>query len=404
MKKRLFIFLPYVPYPLRRGVYQRVYHLTEELAKHYEVDLLCLSSEEEDPEHLPRFEAFCRRVTFVPFAHPPWAKFLSDRIWHPLPTTVRHWWSEEALTALRAFVANQHYDLVQFCDLVLWPYIKEVFPNHPARIIDRSRVDWLYQTEVFQTKKHSLVGALMAKENLWKIARLEREIARELSLAVVCGVDDRTFLHEQLGTSDRVFVLANGANTDFFNPAEWPAKPTHHPSALFCGALDYEPNTDGLEWYFREIHPLVLAKRPDFRVTLVGKSPTPAMRALAKLPSVDFAGEVPDVRPFYQQSWLQIVPLRIGGGTRLKIAEGLAMANPVVSTTLGAQGLDLVHDQHLLMADSPAAFAEAILRYLNEPTARHAQAEAGRQHILDHFTWPALGAKLAARFDSLIPA
>lgn len=404
MKKRLFIFLPYVPFPLMRGVYQRVYHLTEELAKHFQVDLFCLSSEAEDPEHLPRFQSFCNRVRFEPFEHPPWAKFLSDRIWHPLPTTVRHWWSDGVLASLRDFTAGQDYDLIQFCDLVLWPYIKQVFPDHPLRIIDRSRVDWLYQTEVFQTKKHSVLGAVMAQENLMKIARLEKEIARELSLSVVCGVDDRTFLEEKLNSSERVFVLANGANTDFFNADEWPPTPTAHPSALFCGALDYEPNTDGLDWYFREIHPLVLKRRPDFRVTLVGKSPTPAMRELAKLPSVDFAGEVPDVRPYYQQAWMQIVPLRIGGGTRLKIAEGLAMANPVVSTTLGAQGLDLVHDHHLLLADTPETFADAIVRYLDEPDSRQLQGTQGRRHILDHFTWPALGAKLAARFDSLTPA
>ena len=134
---------------------------------------------------------------------------------------------------------------------------------------------------------------------------------------------------------------------------------------------------------------------------LVGKNPTAEVKRYAALPSVDFAGEVPDVRPFYQKAWMQIVPLRIGGGTRLKIAEGLAMANPVVSTTLGAQGLELYHDEHLLLADSPQAFADAIVRYVDDANLRHKHSAAGRSRILEIYTWSALGKRLADQLNSL---
>ncbi len=401
--KRLLIFLPYVPYPLMRGTYQRVYHLAEELGRHFEVDLFCLSSEPEDASHLERFQRFCKRVHFEPFRNVPWAPFLTDRLWHPLPVTVRHWWSVQVLAAFREFTAGHHYDVVDFCDLVLWPYVKAVFPDHPVRVMDRSRVDWLYQTEVMRTLKHGWFERVKAAENLFKIARLEREVRNELALTVVCGPDDRTFLEEKLGPSERVFVLPNGANTGFFNADDWPPLPTIHPSALFCGALDYTPNTDGLAWYFETIHPQVMARCPEFKVILVGKNPTDEVRRFALLPGVDFAGEVPDVRPFYQKAWMQIVPLRIGGGTRLKIAEGLAMANPVVSTTLGAQGLELSHDEHLLLADAPQAFADAMLCYANDATLRRNHGNAGRQRILEIYTWGALGTRLANRLNSLTP-
>jgi len=399
--KRLLIFLPYVPYPLMRGTYQRVYHLAEALAGHFEIDLFCLSSEPDDATHLARFEGFCRRVRFEPFQHGPWAPFLTDRIWHPLPVTVRHWWSESVLAALREFTAGHRYDIVDFCDLVLWPYVKQVFAHHPARVMDRSRVDWLFQTEVLNTLEQGFFAKLKARENLGKIARLEREVRRELALTVVCGPDDKTFLEEKLGSSERVFVLPNGANVGFFNADDWPAKPTYRPSALFCGALDYVPNTDGLAWYFEAIHPRVLEHCPEFTVILVGKNPSAGVRKFAALPGVEFAGEVPDVRPFYQKAWMQIVPLRIGGGTRLKIAEGLAMANPVVSTTLGAQGLELIHDEHLLLADTPESFAKAMLRYVGDATSRHHQAAAGRARILELYTWQALAQRLADRLNLL---
>ncbi len=401
--KRLLVFLPYVPYPLMRGTYQRVYHLTEELGRRFEVDLFCLSSEPGDATHLGRFHEFCKRVHFEPFQHPPWAPFLTDRIWHRLPVTVRHWWSGKVLEEFRKFTAMRTYDVVDFCDLVLWPYVKDVFPDHPARVMDRSRVDWMFQTEVLNTLEQGFVGKLMARENLMKIAALEREVRRELALTVVCGPDDEKFLADKLGPSNRVFVLPNGADVDVFNADEWPARPTEHPTALFCGALDYTPNTDALAWYFDTIHPLVLEKCPGFQVILVGKNPTDRVKSYANLRGVDFAGEVADVRPYYQKAWLQMVPLRIGGGTRLKIAEGLAMANPVVSTTLGAQGLELYHDEHLLLADTPGAFTGAMLRYLNDPVMRHRQGAAGRARILEIYTWGALGGRLAERLDALTP-
>jgi glycosyltransferase involved in cell wall biosynthesis len=402
--KTCLIILPYVPWPLRRGTYQRVYHLAEQVASRYRTDLFCLSSEHEDSEHTGRFEHFCREVKFEPFQHPEWAPFFTDRLWNPIPVTVRHWWSDSVRDSLKAFTQGKTYDIVWFCDLVLWPYIAELFPGHPARVMDRSRVDWLFQTEVMQTLKLSLFEKLKAKENLAKIAKLERKVWDELALTIVCGPDDKTFLVERDGPDDRIFVLANGANVGFFDSNTWPPEPTGYPSALFCGALDYTPNTDGLTWYFESIHDLILAKCPDYKVILVGKSPTPEIQAFAKRPGVEFAGEVPDVRPYYQKAWLQIVPLRIGGGTRLKIAEGLAMANPVVSTTLGAQGLDLVADEDILLGDTPEEFAGAVLNYLGDAGLRTQHGSHGCATIRTHYTWDALGEKLGERLAALTPS
>jgi len=401
--KRVLIFLPYVPYPLRRGTFQRVYHLTKELARHFQVDLFCLSSETEDVDHLPRFQEFCHRVKFQPFQNVEWAPFFTDRLWNPLPVTVRHWWSDEALASLRDFTAGQDYEIVSFCDLVLWPYVKEVFPDHPVRVMDRSRVDWLYQTEVLQTVDQGFFTKLKSRENLAKIARLEKEVRRELELMVVCGPDDKTFLENKLGASENIFVLANGADVEFFDAVQWPAAPTSHPSALFCGALDYAPNVDGLGWYFDKIHPLVMERLPDFKVLLVGKNPTAEIKRYATLAGVEFIGEVPDVRPYYQKAWMQLVPLRIGGGTRLKIAEGLAMANPVVSTTLGAQGLELRQERELLLADTPEEFASAIARYALDEDLRKIHGSAGHDAIHSLYTWRALGTRLADRLNQLIP-
>ncbi len=399
--ERLLVILPYVPFPLRRGTFQRVFHLTEQLAKAFAVDLFCLSHEREDSYSLPEFESRCERVVFSPFRHPPWPSFWTNRLWHPWPTTIRHWYCAGAMSQLGEFIRGRSYDGIYWFDLVMWPYIERYFGNHRNRIMDRSRVDWLFQTEELATLEDTAWGRFMRRENLWKIARYERRVMSSVSLEVVCGVEDKEFLDKRLEASEKVYVLPNGANVDFFNAEQWPPKPTAQPTALFCGALDYTPNTDGLKWYFEYIHQRILERCPQYSIILVGKSPTPEVAAYAELPGVDFQGEVPDVRPFYQKVWFQVVPLRIGGGTRLKISEGLAMGNPVVSTTLGAQGLDLEGGKDLLLADSAVDFAEACLRYVEEPGMRRKHAESGRRKIIDAYSWEALGQKLVHKIQTL---
>ena len=141
------------------------------------------------------------------------------------------------------------------------------------------------------------------------------------------------------------------------------------PTIIFCGAMDYSPNVNGLRWYFTHCDADTRRRIPKRRILIVGKSPVPEVESYADLPGVTVTGEVPDVRPYYQRAWLQMVPLLIGGGTRLKIAESLALGTPVVSTTIGAQGLALRHDEHLLLADTPADFSEMLARLLTSDVA-----------------------------------
>ena len=173
---------------------------------------------------------------------------------------------------------------------------------------------------------------------------------------------------------------------------------------LFCGAMDYTPNVDALSWFFGEMHEPLRWLVPDLRVLIVGKSPTAEVRAYGGRPGVTVTGGVPDVRPFYRRAWLQIVPLRIGGGTRLKIPESMAMGTPVVSTTIGAQGLGLRHGQDLLLADTPGTFVRETARALADPCLRAYVEQEGRRTVQARLSWAMLGKQLsdfyATRFQA----
>jgi glycosyltransferase involved in cell wall biosynthesis len=187
----------------------------------------------------------------------------------------------------------------------------------------------------------------------------------------------------------------------FFSRIAFPPQPDPEPTIIFCGAMDYSPNSSGLGWYFRECDSLVRQHVPLRRILVVGKNPGEEVRRYGEIPGVTVTGEVPDVRPYYQRAWVQMVPLLIGGGTRLKIVESLCLGTPVVSTTIGAQGLDLSHGEHLLLRDEPADFANGLVATLTDASLRRRLASAGRGRVLERYTWRQLGSELSNYYTAL---
>ena len=397
---RILAIYPYVPFPVNRGTYHRVFNLARELGRRHELDLFCLDADGAAAAQHEREFDFCRRIQFHQFSHPAWPRLFPERLLEPLPTTVTHWRQSDIQPALNAFVQDHDYDLIHFCDLVLWPYAKNI-PSAAPRVMDRSRVDLLFQQEELAHLTLSLRDRLLRRENLLKLRRLEKSASTELGATVVCGPDDEVFMRREVRSEAEIFVLPNGVDPAVFDHDAFPPQPDESPTVLFCGAMDYTPNVDGLKWYFENADAALLAAMPDRKILIVGKNPLPAVQAYGNRPGVTVTGEVPDVRPYYQRAWLQMVPLRIGGGTRLKIVESLAIGCSVVSTTIGAQGLDLSDGLHISLADTPSDFAASIQRNLTNHEARHALATAGRKQTLDHYTWSALGGQLSDYYQKL---
>ena len=196
------------------------------------------------------------------------------------------------------------------------------------------------------------------------------------------------------GPPGAIEIIANGVDLEYFNPESSQEKRAERPSILFCGAMDYTPNVDALRWYFSEIHTELKRKVPELEVMLVGKDPVAEVRNYSHSPGVLVTGSVPDVRPYYKRAWLQVVPLRIGGGTRLKIVESLGMRTPVVSTRIGAQGLDLTHDHDILYADEATEFVAQTARALQSSELREKLEEHGLESVRQRLSWVKLGSDL----------
>lgn len=390
----ILVIYPYIPYPLDRGTYQRTFHLLRELAREHSIDLLALSENGEGMEHRHVFEEFCQTVHFVRFEHPAWPKLLSGRFLQSTPSTLLHWKLPHIAEAIREQLKIRRYDLVHVCDIVMAQYFLEEHQDIPLSI-DRSRVDLQFQRQRTAVMSGSIKDKLLAWENMAKLARYEKHIAKRTQLQVLCGPDDETFVRAEISETVPLKVIANGVNLDYFNADQGGEPRAEKPTILFCGAMDYAPNIDALRWYFSDMHTALKARMPELEVLIVGKSPVAEVTAYAQHAGVTVTGSVPDVRPYYRRAWLQMVPLRIGGGTRLKIVESLAIGTPVVSTTIGAQGLDLNHGDDVLLADDATSFVNEIARALGDGTLRARLSETGVQTARSRFSWKGIGAKLS---------
>jgi glycosyltransferase involved in cell wall biosynthesis len=392
---------PYVPWPLNRGAYHRAYHLLKGLSVDHEIDLIALAEKGEGAEHSPVFREFCDCVDVVHFEHPAWQRLFPKRLLNPVPSTIAHWDVAALRRELAKAFAREKYDAVHVLDLVLAQFFLKEHQTIPL-VLDRTRVDLQYQMMEHEQFRSSLKNRLLHYENCAKLRTFEKKVAKRCALQVLCGPDDEAFVREEISRTVPVTVIPNGVDLDYFHPNSSAQSRAAEPTVIFCGAMDYNPNVDALRWYFAEIHEALKRHIPKLQVLIVGKDPIAEVKAYAQKLDVTVTGGVPDVRPYYKKAWLQIVPLRIGGGTRLKIAESLGIGTPVVSTTIGAQGLDLKHRFDILYADTAKDFVEQTATALGDETLRATLQRNGRASAEARLSWHKLGADLSRAYEKHI--
>jgi glycosyltransferase involved in cell wall biosynthesis len=216
------------------------------------------------------------------------------------------------------------------------------------------------------------------------MVRFEREQCRRFDQVVAVSESDAETFRTAYGAA-HVAAVPTGVDIEYFAPMPLPPEPGH---LVFVGAMDWLPNVDGITWFVREVLPLVQQAVPGAHLSIVGRNPGTAIRRLAEAhEGVAVTGAVPDVRPYLARGAAVIVPLRVGGGTRLKIYEAMAAGRPLVSTAVGAEGLPIAPGEHYLAADSAPDLAAACIQLLRDPAAAEAMGRRGAQYVREHFGW-----------------
>jgi polysaccharide biosynthesis protein PslH len=387
---KVLVVCPFVPWPLDSGGRIRTFHLVHALAsaEHAgtQVELWCVA-DQRDPGPLEReLERAIPHTRLFP-------RSTASTFQRLARAKVERWFASTALhDALVERFRSAPPDLVHVDEMSV---LRSV-PDAPCPLlVHHSKLD-----VEFHALAHGDGAA--ARFDRAKLRRLEDLAAKRARHHVVCSPGDRELLlarHPRL----QVTAVPSGFDPDYFAPNACGAVEREPDTLLMLGSLDYEPNVDGLEYWVDAIGPLVPASTC---LRVVGRNPTPRVhaacaRARERGARIELVGEVDDVRPELARARALVVPLRIGGGTRLKIAEALAMRTPVISTSIGAEGLDL-GPQHLDLADSPEAFAKAVRRLGDDPRGTNVRVDAGHREVEQNLAWPQLAARLRSAWQGAI--
>lgn len=269
---------------------------------------------------------------------------------------------------------------------------------------DRGVVDHLAPTSYFPDLRHSLFFQHNVETMIWRrhaehasdpfrrwyfrlqaerMFRYERRVSQEAGHIVAVSGVDAAMMRELFGVQN-ISVVPTGVNVEYFTP---PEETIPRADLAFVGSMDWLPNVDGVLWFVREVLPLIRRSKPDCTFAVVGRTPPPEIEALARADArITVTGTVPDVRPWFWGAKLSVVPLRIGGGTRLKIYEAMAARAPVVSTGVGAEGLEVAHPENVRLADSPEAFARECVQLLDDDAERSRMAAAAYEMVSTRFS------------------
>ena len=409
---------PFVPYPETTGGKIRTFRTTRALARRFTVDFLCFLKREEELSGVERLKEFCRTVHTVPFptrpSQPRWRAILAN-VSRGLPDFASDVASPAFATALDELLARNRYDLIVFEHTEMAQYRRQV--RSGVGTVSRTRGD-AWQSRSHGGPRTALVAhnvesmkamrRLTVSRGLRRRAYLtldalrsfayERRMARRFDLLVACSAVDRARLERWYGAS-RVAVVPNGVDCRQFQFEGAQERDT----ILLMGTLGYPPNREATVHFLTKILPEARRLGVGNRVEVVGGDPDQELRRLGERDGgVLFPGFVPDVRPYLRRAAVLAVPLLVGGGTRLKILTAMAAGTPVVSTLVGAEGIEAQPGSEILLADEPGRFAELVGLLLSDVARRRAVATAARGRVERDYDWSAIGDGLVVAYERLI--
>lgn len=375
---RILMLAHRIPYPPHTGDKTRAFHIARHLARRHDLTLACLVDERADLDGLAPLREIIPSIEF-------------GRLWKPWsllkgvagltmggPLSLPYFRSRALRRRLASRLDSAAYDLVYASSTPMAQYARgldlpmvmdfvDVDSDKWRQYAERSRppVNWLYRTE----------GR--------RLETAEADVARWARVCLLATEAEEKLL-KGFAPWARSAVMPNGIDLDYYQPV---GGPSGQPVVLFTGAMDYLPNVDAVRYFCDEILPLVRREVPETRFYIVGLNPTPDVQRLGSRTGITVTGSVPDVRPYYARASVCVAPLRIGRGIQNKVLQGMAMGLPLVVSSLAGRGLDAEPGRHLEVADTPAPFADHVVRLLKRPESGRALGRSARGFVEANFGW-----------------
>jgi sugar transferase (PEP-CTERM/EpsH1 system associated) len=413
---RILFLTPQLPYPPHQGTTIRNYNLIANLSARHEIHLLSfVRSQDEIVRATPLHQHCCNIEGIAAPSRSPLKRSLSLFL-SSLPDMALRLPSAELRTKLRACLEREQFDVIQVEGVEMAPHwmdwrtsnVQPLISNiqYPISIFDDHNAEYMLQQRAFETdvrQPRRWIAALYSLIQWKKLSHYEARVCRLADQVVAVSQADKAAL-QRLVPGLEVTVVPNGVDTEFYNDqvriGHWDLD-IGHCSLVFTGKMDFRPNVDAVLWFCREVLPLVRRNLPDARFYIVGQSPHRRVLRLADDPAVTVTGYVDDVRSYIAGAWVYVVPLRIGGGTRLKVLEAMAMGKPIVSTSLGCEGFEgLESGRELSVADTPDEFAQRVIELVDDASRRERLGQTARRFVKERYDWRLIVPRLEQIYEA----
>ncbi|MCB0207888.1 MAG: glycosyltransferase [Anaerolineae bacterium] len=379
------------PYPPSNGSKLRIYNLLRGLAQDHTITLISFADQPAINTNAPELRKICKEVKTI-----PWKPFNPDSrqagmgFFSTTPRFVVDTFSHEMKQTIQDTLSTGDYDLVIASQFDMAVY-SEYFKCLPA-IFEEIEVGVIYgRYQQAKSVWHRLrSGLTWTKHRRYLAGQL-----KNFQAATVVSQQEKAIISNKVYQGQLLEVIPNCVDIASYEAVEETPEPN---KLIFTGAFTYYANYQAMTWFVDKVYPLVQAKLPDISLTITGNHnnlPLPASK------NITLTGFVDDVRPLIAQSWISIVPLHVGGGTRLKILEAMALKTPVIATSKGAEGLDAEHNKHLLIVDSPEDIADAIVRLHHDTALRQELIANAYKLVKEKYDWTATIPKFLTLIDQV---
>ena len=368
------------PYPTNNGSKLRIYNLLRGLAEFHDVTLLSFADQPDANPDAPEIRSIFSDVYVIPWREfsPNSPRALSG-LFSLTPRSLVDTFSSEMAGKIRQLISEQEFDLVIASQLSMAAY-RLYYKNIPA-LFEEVEVG-LSDGESHPTMDYK--KRIRSALTWFKLRLYLSRLLRSFQACTVVSEQERQLLTRRFSTSvDSIEVIPNCVRVDEYNNLESVLKPNQ---LVFSGSFRYHANYEAMIWFIRKVYPQILAQIPDVQLVITGDH---ANLPIPPAPGVTLAGYVDDIKALIASSWISLAPLLSGGGTRLKILEAMAIGTPVVSTTKGAEGLGSISGEHLLIADTPNAFAIQVSRLLRDKSLRDQLSMNGKEFVNGRYNWEA---------------
>lgn len=395
-----------IPYPPKNGVLQRNYNLLRETAKYNKIFLVAfnqktlLPTDEDVKTAITALKKYCEYIEIVslPVDKSRWIKnfLLAKSIFTKKPYTVNWNQSVEMKKSIEKAIQSFKPEIIHYDTIGLAEYYNASFDG--PQILNHHNIESAMMYRRYE-KESNILKRLYFYQEAKKIEQYEKKHCGLFHANLTVSEDDGVIL-KRIVPEIRAEIISNGVDTAYFCPTK--AK-TQNISLIFGGGMGWYPNRDAMLWFADEIWPLIKKEYPDIKMTVIGKKPPDKLIKLSKDdPNFIITGYVDDVRPYFEEALIYVCPIRDGGGTRLKILDALSMGKPIVATTIAVEGIKVIPDKHVLIADSPEQFVAQFVKLIENKDLREILSVEGRKLVEENYDWAKIGKKMNNIYVKLV--